>query len=258
LLLSKELYALCRAHSQSHTNTFKLDIKRGTPGVVTVHPTRFRRIIINLLSNAFRYTHSGVVCLRFRLVAQSGSTSLAVVVADTGMGMSKEALAAYMQPFIKSDDSTGMGLGLALVSVLAEQVGASLRIKSRPQRGTVARLVLPLNRHQDASHAHSASDEVSFISDPVREDAKAYSAMSLTTEDVATIRVCLMTGQVTLLESHLSSLRSTCNHPPTLEWLGRVQHHLEMMDFSALWLLIEQIQSQVDDKSEKKDTSEMA
>jgi signal transduction histidine kinase len=244
LLLSKELYALCRAHSQNLTTPFRLDIKRGTPRMVAVHPTKFRRIIINLLSNAFRYTHSGVVCLRFRLLARSGTTSLAVVVADTGMGMSKEALAAYMRPFVKSEESPGMGLGLALVSTLAEQVGASLRIKSRPQRGTIARLVMPLNLGLDTPHVHSLSDPVSFVSDPLREVANTNPSIHLAPEDVAKIRVCLMTGQVTELESHLSNLRSRCNHAPTQAWLDRVQHHLDLMDFSALWLLIEQIQNQ--------------
>ncbi len=105
-------------------------------------PGRLRQILGNLLSNAVKFTTEGEVELR---VAMRGRTSqraqLSLAVRDTGIGIPADALDQLFDRFSQVDASTtrrygGTGLGLAISRQLAEMMGGSLEVESRPNRGS--------------------------------------------------------------------------------------------------------------------------
>lgn len=103
-------------------------------------------MIVNLLSNAIKFTHPGG---RVELSAQRMKDgSVAVAIADTGIGMSDDQVAVALEPFGRVEnaaikDPTGSGLGLPIVKNLVEAHGGRLQIRSQLKRGTIARLVFP-------------------------------------------------------------------------------------------------------------------
>ena len=113
---------------------------------LTADRRRVKQMIVNLLSNAIKFTHAGG---RVELSAQRmKDRSIAVTVADTGIGMSDDQIAVALEPFGRVENSaikdpTGTGLGLPIVKNLIEAHGGRLQIASALNRGTIARLVFP-------------------------------------------------------------------------------------------------------------------
>ncbi len=92
-------------------------------GTLTVDPMRLRQILLNLLSNACKFTKQGDVTLRARKVAD-GRDSIELAVADTGIGMTAVQLGKLFREFSQAEASTakhygGTGLGLAITRKLA-------------------------------------------------------------------------------------------------------------------------------------------
>jgi len=116
-------------------------------GVLTVDPMRLRQILLNLLSNACKFTKEGEVRLRARRVA-NGGRSVELAVADTGIGMTPEQQAKLFQEFNQADASTtqrfgGTGLGLAITRKLARMMGGDVIVTSELGKGSVFTVRLP-------------------------------------------------------------------------------------------------------------------
>jgi signal transduction histidine kinase len=92
--------------------------------------TRFRQALLNLASNAVKFTASGSIVIRARLTARAaGTLTIRAEVQDTGIGLSKDEQANLFQSFVQADASTtrrfgGTGLGLAITRRLAALMGA--------------------------------------------------------------------------------------------------------------------------------------
>jgi signal transduction histidine kinase len=116
-------------------------------GVLTVDPMRLRQILLNLLSNACKFTKEGEVALRVRKVVD-GKSWIDFAVSDTGIGMTAEQEAKLFQEFTQADSLTarrygGTGLGLALSRKLARMMGGDVTVTSTPGRGSVFTMRLP-------------------------------------------------------------------------------------------------------------------
>jgi len=116
-------------------------------GALTVDPMRLRQILLNLLSNACKFTKEGEVALRVRKVAD-GRDWVELAVADTGIGLTAEQQAKLFQEFTQADSLTarrygGTGLGLALSRKLARMMGGDVTVTSEPGRGSVFTVRLP-------------------------------------------------------------------------------------------------------------------
>jgi len=116
-------------------------------GALTVDPMRLRQILLNLLSNACKFTKEGEVRLRARRVA-NGREWIELAVADTGIGMTPEQQAKLFEEFSQGDAMTaqrfgGTGLGLALSRKLARMMGGDVTVTSEPGKGSVFAVRLP-------------------------------------------------------------------------------------------------------------------
>jgi signal transduction histidine kinase len=108
---------------------------------------RIRQILINLLTNAIKFTDRGG---SVRLSAtKPGDATIAITISDTGRGIASEHLAHVFEPFYMADGTMnrkvqdGIGLGLPLARRLAELSGGSLTLESELGVGTTATVVLP-------------------------------------------------------------------------------------------------------------------
>jgi GAF domain-containing protein len=116
-------------------------------GALTVDPMRLRQILLNLLSNACKFTKEGAVTLRARKVVNGGNW-IEFAVADTGIGMTPDQQAKLFAEFTQADASTaqrfgGTGLGLAITRKLARLMGGDVTVASEPGKGSVFTVRLP-------------------------------------------------------------------------------------------------------------------
>ena len=128
-------------------NANRLEV-RIAPEVRTIHSdrTKLRQALLNLLSNAAKFTEGGRIELSVRLIEESELVEFAI--ADTGIGMTQEQIGKLFQPFQQADASTtrnygGTGLGLAITHHFCRMLGGDIRVESEPGRGSIFRLLLP-------------------------------------------------------------------------------------------------------------------
>jgi GAF domain-containing protein len=116
-------------------------------GALTVDAMRLRQILLNLLSNACKFTKAGEVKLAARKVS-NGSNFVEFAVSDTGIGMTAEQQAKLFEEFSQADATTaqhfgGTGLGLAITRKLARMMGGDVTVASEPGKGSVFTVRLP-------------------------------------------------------------------------------------------------------------------
>jgi signal transduction histidine kinase len=116
-------------------------------GAVTVDPMRLRQILLNLLSNACKFTKQGEVKVRARRLADGGNW-IELAVCDTGIGMTPEQQAKLFAEFTQADSLTarrfgGTGLGLAISRKLARMMGGEVTVASELGKGSAFTLRLP-------------------------------------------------------------------------------------------------------------------
>jgi signal transduction histidine kinase len=106
---------------------------------------KLRQIVLNLLSNAAKFTERGAI----RLKAEAADGSVAIAVADTGIGIPQDKLEMIFEEFEQVDASStrargGTGLGLAIARRLARLMGGDVGVRSAPGAGSTFTLTLPL------------------------------------------------------------------------------------------------------------------
>jgi GAF domain-containing protein len=116
-------------------------------GALTADSMRLKQILLNLLSNACKFTKEGEVALRVRKVAD-GREWVELAIADSGIGMTVEQQAKLFQDFTQADSLTarrygGTGLGLAISRKLARMMGGDVTVTSEMGKGSVFTLRLP-------------------------------------------------------------------------------------------------------------------
>jgi signal transduction histidine kinase len=132
---------------QAHARNHRLEIKSMEPAPSLFADERaFRQILLNLLSNAIRFTpDGGHICIRTSAAADGGTE---IVVSDTGVGIPRNQIARLTMPFEQIDNSytrshSGTGLGLPLVDALVRLHGGDLVIESEVGTGTIVTVRLP-------------------------------------------------------------------------------------------------------------------
>lgn len=114
-------------------------------GDMTADQTKVRQILLNLLSNAAKFTEDGEINLR---VTREPDGEICFEVQDSGIGISEKQLSRLFQPFTQADASTtrkygGSGLGLTISKHFCEMMGGRIEVSSRPNEGSVFKAFLP-------------------------------------------------------------------------------------------------------------------
>ena len=144
--LIDEVIGTARQLAEQNRNKVVVETQDGL-GALTVDPMRLRQILLNLLSNACKFTKQGEVALRVRKVVD-GSSWIELEVADTGIGMTPEQQARLFEEFTQADSSTaqrygGTGLGLAITRKLARMMDGDVTVSSASGKGSVFTVQLP-------------------------------------------------------------------------------------------------------------------
>jgi two-component system sensor histidine kinase/response regulator len=117
-------------------------IDGAVPEVVVGDELRFNQVLLNLVSNAIKFTEEGSVTVSIRLAGQTeDAVQLEVSVADTGIGMTADQIDKLFSSFNQADSSTtrrfgGTGLGLAISKQIVELMGGVIGVESRPDEGS--------------------------------------------------------------------------------------------------------------------------
>src|SRR6266576_2939402 len=144
--LLEDVIGTARQLAEQNKNRLVLEAQENL-GQLTVDPMRLRQILLNLLSNACKFTKQGLVALRVKRVVD-GRNWIEIAVADTGIGMTPEQQAKLFEEFTQADSSTarqygGTGLGLAITRKLARIMGGDVTVTSEPGKGSVFTVRLP-------------------------------------------------------------------------------------------------------------------
>lgn len=158
----RDLFRRLHMHYAGHAEASGLGL-RFSPGgkSVTSDPQLLERILGNLIQNALKYTEQGGVVV----VARSTATHLNLEVWDTGIGIRSSDLPRIFAEFYQVGQSErsrtqGLGMGLAIVKRLANLLGYRLMVASRPGKGTMFRLCVPLGGLPEIPEFTAAADTV--------------------------------------------------------------------------------------------------
>lgn len=123
--------------------------------------TRLKQILLNLMSNAVKFTDEGVV----KLSAYTDEENLNIAVTDSGIGMNEEQCAGLFQDFVQVDSSSvrkhqGTGLGLAISRKFARMMGGDILVTSEVGKGSVFTLSIPLKQDEVVDHLDGSEQTV--------------------------------------------------------------------------------------------------
>ncbi len=159
------------------------------PNEVMGDPTRFRQIILNLLSNAYKFTEAGEILIEADIEATTDqSVILQFVISDTGIGIPKNRLDQLFQSFQQAEASTsrrfgGTGLGLSITRKLLDLMKGDIRVESDHGKGSSFFFRIPFKRSSDTgTHDQSAIGSIEryspvLIIEKSRQGSKAAEAI---------------------------------------------------------------------------------
>ncbi|MFV2057678.1 MAG: ATP-binding protein, partial [Thiohalomonadales bacterium] len=178
-----------------NNNKFSV-IMDDTLGEITADITKLRQGLLNLLSNAAKFTECGTICLTVKRKKSIADEFIDFTVSDTGIGLSEDQQDRIFQAFNQGDVSTtrrygGTGLGLAICQSYCHMMGGSLRVKSRSGEGASFTMLIPsvvtdsvLEDNQQRIHAELAGRRFSREdTDSGRERRGYLSTILVITED---------------------------------------------------------------------------
>lgn len=138
------------------------------PEYVKGDGNRLRQVLLNLVTNAIKFTDAGSITVEARVVQRAEGDRLALSVSDTGIGIPPDKLPLLFQKFSQVDSSTtrryqGTGLGLAICSRLVDLMGGTLEVKSRECVGSTFTVLLPVEAvRPDASTDNNGDADTPF------------------------------------------------------------------------------------------------
>ena len=180
--LIRDIYDVQTSKAREKNLKFEVSMSEDVPPFIVGDVTRLRQILLNLVSNAIKFTDRGSVQINVSLVDGELPTGdrpfqLLFSVIDTGIGISKEQIQRLFQPFAQATVSTsrkygGTGLGLVICKKLVETMGGGIRVDSQPDQGSTFSFTIttqathPPDGHVDTDsipHHQNSSDRLGDI-----------------------------------------------------------------------------------------------
>lgn len=150
--LAKDIEMIIAQLIAKNNNTFTLSIDPDLK-VIYTDMVRVRQCLLNLLSNASKFTKNGKITLEIKPVLRNTEKWIQFTVSDTGIGIPSEKLKLLFQAFSQTDASTtrqygGTGLGLYLTKMFCTMLGGEISVTSEFGKGSVFTILLPTTREQ--------------------------------------------------------------------------------------------------------------
>ena len=157
--LLRSVHAMVQPQAEAKGLALRLDLAPELPARLVGDPLRLKQVLLNLVSNALKFTRQGRVTLRARLPRlDPARATLHLEVEDTGIGIDAVLRERLFEPFTQGDDSTtrrhgGTGLGLVLVRRLVGLMGGQVQLDSELGRGSTFAVTLELEVAADGCDA---------------------------------------------------------------------------------------------------------
>ncbi|MCL7938239.1 MAG: GAF domain-containing protein [marine benthic group bacterium] len=161
-------------------NGNRLEVRgAGDVGLLRTDATRLRQVLLNLLSNASKFTENGQITLEAERLSAKGSEGdwISIAVRDTGIGMSDEQLGRLFEAFSQAEASTskrygGTGLGLAISRSFCRLMGGDIFVDSEPGVGSTFTVRIPVEAPESESDAAEyAGDESALEESNMQDDS---------------------------------------------------------------------------------------
>lgn len=208
-----------------------VNVNETLPKVLRGDEVHVRQVFTNVLNNAVKYTQKGSITVNVDWNQQSGMALLRASIADTGVGISEEALPTIFDSFqradmIKNRTIEGTGLGLAITKRLVESMGGSINVKSTYGEGSVFSFTLFQNV-VDYTHTGKLSEIViPTKGDDTNESFIAPMAKVLAVDDNAT-NIKVIQG---ILAMYQIKVDTAMSGKECLEKVAKNHYHLILMD----------------------------
>jgi PAS domain S-box-containing protein len=166
------------------------DYDKAIPEVLLGDPVRLHQIILNLVSNAVKFTTTGKITVSVHLVKQDEETAtIEFAVTDTGIGISENKIGTIFDDFQQATSGTsrlygGTGLGLAIVKQLVEPQGGSIQVKSKINEGSTFSFILPFQK---------TKAEAQLTAEIIEVDTEIKNIKVLVVEDIALNQLLMKT-----------------------------------------------------------------
>ena len=160
-------------------------------GTLHADQMRLRQALLNLMSNANKFTEHGTITIDARQRQEDGCDQLTIAVADTGIGMTEEQMGRLFQEFSQADASTtrkygGTGLGLAISKRFCQMMGGDITVESALGRGSTFMISLPRIAQSDEALVSGARGQ--GRAQPAQPIAEGQAPLILVVDDDATVR----------------------------------------------------------------------
>lgn len=159
--------------------------------------TKVRQILLNLISNASKFTHQGEITVTICNNNNNGDDWINIEVKDTGIGMSAEQLLRVFEPFAQADSDTtrkygGTGLGLTLTKRFCEMLGGNIDVRSEPGVGSTFSIDLPASIPKQYTHASSGIKPLANTRTPYDAEQRRTMQQGANTERRGTVSSILV------------------------------------------------------------------
>ena len=216
--------------SRQQKNRFEFQAMTPLPALVSTDARRLQQILLNLISNAAKFTRNGLIRLTVSASTNGNTTALAFAVTDSGAGIDPAIQASIFKAFEQVQERPGSaGLGLYIAQRIVENLGGELRLESRPGMGSCFSFTIPaeplsaetitLPGYQSAHSAPSESTMAPLVDTPPKQ-------------------VCIdlakfaHNGQLSDIEDWLQ--QHSLSHADCQKFFQEVREALQMLDFEHI------------------------
>ena len=186
---------------------FKVVYKNDIPKIIKTDPHRLRQCLINLVSNAVKFTESGSVVIEVAVTKESENHYIRFDIVDTGIGIAEEKQKTIFESFTQADGSTsrkygGTGLGLTITKRLVDMLGGKISVESVPDNGATFTMEIAANIDDEVATDNNFDNtkmaDIDFAESD--EESESFSGTVLIAEDNITNQalVKLMFGKIGL------------------------------------------------------------
>ncbi|MCV6636592.1 ATP-binding protein [Candidatus Albibeggiatoa sp. nov. NOAA] len=222
----KSLEQMILPQIDAQQNQFNLDYPK-TLYEIDTDENKLKQILLNLLSNAAKFTQNGTVNVSVRHQVKSGQDWLLFQIADSGIGISPKAQVNIFNSFTQADNSTtrkygGTGLGLTIVKQFTELLGGEITLSSQLGTGSIFQIQIPMTCHFVGAQS-TVEQSMNRVLDVTQ--LEAYHRILVVEDDVNTLSLMQK-----ILSKTACEVMTACHGKAALQSLEMFQPDLILLD----------------------------
>lgn len=222
--------------SLQQDNRFELRVETALPALVSTDTRRLQQVLLNLISNAAKFTRDGLIGLTVRSSQAPGEAMLEFTVSDSGPGIDPLLQPSVFEAFVQAEARPGSaGLGLYIARNIVKNLGGDLKLESRPGAGSRFSFALPVKRLSRENMAPAALRQAPRPSQPASAARAPAMASSMPPaeirEDLARLA---RAGGLSDIEDWLQRHSEAESARPHADYYDAVRAALQRLDFQRI------------------------